>query len=98
MLDSAPTLNPSTLRAGGRLRYIDALRGIAALLVLWLHVANCFHTLSPATEAGSRWLNDYVTDIDIGRVGVVIFFLISGFVVPFSIRADGDAPIIPFAI
>ena len=82
----------------GRLRYIDALRGIAALLVLWLHVANSFRAVSPETAAHVRWLNDFVTQIDIGRVGVVVFFLISGFVIPFSIKPTGDAPIGSFVI
>ena len=45
---------------GMRLRYIDALRGIAALLVLWLHVANSLSALSPETAAQGRWLNDFV--------------------------------------
>ncbi|HKE48988.1 MAG TPA: acyltransferase family protein, partial [Rhodanobacteraceae bacterium] len=88
----------SATNAGARLRYIDALRGIAALLVLWLHVANYYRTLSPETAAHVRWLNDFVSTIDIGRIGVVVFFLISGFVVPFSIRADSAAPVQGFAI
>jgi len=83
---------------GVRLRYIDALRGIAALLVLWMHVANGYHALSPATAAHGRWLNDFVASIDAGRIGVVVFFLISGFVVPFSVRADSAAPVQGFAI
>jgi peptidoglycan/LPS O-acetylase OafA/YrhL len=81
-----------------RLRYVDALRGIAALLVLWLHVTNGFHALSPATEAGSRGLASFFATVDIGRIGVVVFFLISGFVVPFSIHADSSAPVQGFAI
>ena len=83
---------------GTRLRYIDALRGLAALLVLWLHVANYYRTLSPETAAHVRWLNDFVSAIDIGRIGVVVFFLISGFVIPFSIRPERGAPVASFAI
>jgi peptidoglycan/LPS O-acetylase OafA/YrhL len=83
---------------GTRFRYIDALRGIAALLVLWLHVANGYHLLSPTTGAHSRWINAFVTEIDIGRIGVVVFFLISGFVIPFSIRTGSAAPVTGFAI
>jgi peptidoglycan/LPS O-acetylase OafA/YrhL len=81
-----------------RLRYIDALRGIAALLVLWLHVANSYHALSPQTAAQAHWLNDFISQIDIGRIGVVVFFLISGFVIPFSIKPHGAAPVAGFAI
>ena len=81
-----------------RLRYIDALRGIAALLVLWLHVVNGYHALSPATAAHGRWLDELFAHLDIGRIGVVVFFLISGFVVPFSIHAGSAAPVQGFAI
>jgi len=81
-----------------RLRYIDALRGIAALLVLWLHVVNGYHALSPATAVQGGWLNELFASLDIGRIGVVVFFLISGFVVPFSIHADSAAPVRGFAI
>jgi len=78
----------------GRLRYVDALRGIAALLVLWLHVSNSFRGLS----AESGWLDGFISNIDVGRIGVVVFFLISGFVIPFSIRPDGAAPVGAFVI
>jgi len=84
--------------SGPRLRYIDALRGIAALLVLWLHVANSYHALSAQTATQARWLNDFVSQIDIGRIGVVVFFLISGFVIPFSIHPQSSAPVAGFAI
>lgn len=86
------------ITGGGRLRYIDALRGIAALLVLWLHVSNSYHLLSPETAAHGSALNALISRIDIGRIGVAVFFLISGFVVPFSIHRDSAAPVTGFAI
>lgn len=68
-----------------RLECLDALRGIAALLVVLQHM------LEQAVPhfALLQWCN-------IGRLGVFLFFLISGFVVPFSIK--GDRPLQRFAI
>jgi peptidoglycan/LPS O-acetylase OafA/YrhL len=66
--------------------------------VLWLHVANAYHALSPVTAAEGYWLNDFVSRIDIGRIGVAVFFLISGFVIPFSIHTASAAPVQGFAI
>ncbi len=56
--------------------------------VLWLHVSNSYRGLS----SGSEWLDWFISNIDVGRIGVVVFFLISGFVIPFSIRPDSAAP------
>ena len=63
-----------------------------------MHVANGYHALSPATIAHGHVLNDFFASVDIGRIGVVVFFLVSGFVVPFSLRADSAAPVQGFAI
>jgi peptidoglycan/LPS O-acetylase OafA/YrhL len=82
--------------AGVRLRHVDALRAIAALLVLWLHVAETYVTLDP--HLAGRWLHESARVIDVGRIGVVVFFLISGYVIPFSIRADRPAAIGTFLI
>ena len=98
MTDSTASAAISAPIEGGRLRYIDALRGIAAVLVLWLHVANSYRAMSPQTEAHARWLNDFISQIDIGRIGVVVFFLISGFVIPFSIKPASAAPVAGFVI
>jgi hypothetical protein len=68
-----------------RLQHIDALRAIAALLVLCTHVTETFYTLSPQTTS-TRWLFDVSHNWDFGRMGVVAFFFISGFVIPFSTR------------
>ena len=81
-----------------RLRYIDALRGVAALLVAWLHSVYAFRRIADEGGAGGSWLAAPLSAIDVGHVGVVVFFLISGFVIPFSIRPDAPAPASSFLI
>lgn len=76
-----------------RLAHIDALRGIAAFLVV------VQHGLKPiAGQAHASPLHDLLAGqwFDFGRFGVVLFFLISGFVIPFSLR--DDQPLSRFAI
>ena len=82
-------------RPGSRLRRIDALRGFAALLVVWMHVSESFVSIGPI-DGG--WIHELARSVDVGRIGVVAFFLVSGFVVPNSIRPDLPAPIGSFAI
>jgi peptidoglycan/LPS O-acetylase OafA/YrhL len=88
--------------AGGapdtRLRYVDALRAIAALLVLWLHVGDSFVHLNGAAPLPGAWLQSLASSVDLGRVGVVAFFLISGFVIPFSIHPAQPAPVRTFLV
>ena len=81
-----------------RLRYIDALRAVAALLVAWLHSVYAFKRIADEGGAGGGWLAAPLSAVDVGHVGVVVFFLISGFVIPFSIRPDSQAPAISFLI
>ena len=77
-------MTASALRFG----YIDAQRGLAALLVIWLHATDAFRLL-PTPPAGDL-LYKISAAIDTGRVGVILFFAISGFVIPSSLRAVGD--------
>lgn len=81
----------------GRWAHIDALRAIAALLVVWIHVTEKFVTLSPVTQQG-HWVLDSARAVDVGRIGVALFFVISGFVIPFSIRAASPAPVREFLV
>ncbi|MDD5460483.1 MAG: acyltransferase [Methylococcales bacterium] len=71
-----------------RFSHIDALRGIAALLVVWLHVSEVFVHLSPETSAQGTTLYDVARTIDVGRIGVVVFFAISGFVICRSLNGN----------
>jgi peptidoglycan/LPS O-acetylase OafA/YrhL len=70
-----------------RFGYIDAQRGLAALLVIWLHATDAFMQL-PTPPAGGL-LYKISQAVDTGRIGVILFFAISGFVIPSSLRAVG---------
>lgn len=82
-----------------RQRYenIDALRAIAALAVVVQHFfGDILREGTNQDGVAYQLASASVTHFDAGRFGVVLFFLISGFVVPFSIR--GVNPLRRFAI
>ncbi|HEY3965564.1 MAG TPA: acyltransferase [Planctomycetaceae bacterium] len=67
----------------GRATYIDALRGIAALGVAFYHIAR----YGPLNDRARLVLPAVVLEmIDHGWVGVQVFFVISGFVIAYSVR------------
>ena len=64
-----------------RLLNVDYLRGFAAFIVLFFHATNTvenYPTISTIRHIG-----------EIGDVGVNIFFMISGFIIPFSMKMSG---------
>jgi peptidoglycan/LPS O-acetylase OafA/YrhL len=65
-----------------RLGWLDALRGYAALVVV------CFH-LSPQVIGNERHLA-VMRHIDLGKYGVLLFFLVSGYVIPMSLERHGS--------
>jgi peptidoglycan/LPS O-acetylase OafA/YrhL len=71
-----------------RLHWVDCLRGIAALLVvilhLWTSILINYHMASTAAINGiSGIVYGY---LDFGKIGVVVFFMISGYVIPYSLK------------
>jgi peptidoglycan/LPS O-acetylase OafA/YrhL len=78
-----------------RLGNIDALRAVAALSVF---VQHAFRDVIARGGDGpfAGFAAGTLNTIDTGRLGVVMFFLISGFVIPFSIK--GDRPVRRFVI
>jgi peptidoglycan/LPS O-acetylase OafA/YrhL len=64
-----------------RLGFLDFVRGIAAFAVLMQHTGE---TLWPSINWATH---QYV---NVGRFGVVAFFLVSGFIIPFSLERGGS--------
>ena len=91
------SLDSSSVPHSGRIEALDILRGFAALLVLFQHLAETIiatHALPLPIEQAGVLLFDGI--FHFGRFGVALFFLISGFVIPFSFRPD--RPLRGFAI
>ena len=62
-----------------RFDHIDGLRGIAAMLVVLVHAC------AKADPKGAIY--DWMLYFDVGRIGVVAFFCISGFLIPFTVES-----------
>ena len=74
----------STRAAAGsanRLAWLDVLRGVAALCVVFDHLG--YYVLQHARGLVYQWFNP-------GDYGVFVFFLISGFIVPASLERKGS--------
>ena len=63
-----------------RYKSIDSLRGLAAMLVVWLHVCEVFASVPGIAQHGIA-LHSISSDLGFGRIGIVAFFAISGYVI-----------------
>ena len=75
----APAQRPAV--PASRLAWLDALRGFAALCVVFDHGTS--YLLLPARHLVYRY-------IDPGQFGVFVFFLVSGYIVPASLERKGS--------
>jgi peptidoglycan/LPS O-acetylase OafA/YrhL len=85
--DAPVTLTPpspsaaAAPRAGQRLAWLDALRGFAALCVVFDHLG---------AYAMPHLRGDIYRFLDPGTYGVFVFFLVSGYIVPASLERKGS--------
>jgi len=90
--------------AGGRIAFAHNLRGIAALLVAIAHLVLMFWANPAYTSvlvnapaypgpaiAAFQWLSSHLP-LAPAHLGVALFFLISGFVIPFSFQRQRTLP------
>jgi peptidoglycan/LPS O-acetylase OafA/YrhL len=70
-----------TSQAPSRLAWLDALRGFAALCVVFDHGSTLL--LRPVRDLLYQWF-------DFGQYGVFVFFLVSGYIVPASLERKGS--------
>lgn len=61
--------------------WLDALRAIAAFLVVYAHLSH--YLLRSVRGVSAEWLNA-------GPAGVMLFFLVSGYIIPASLERHGD--------
>ncbi|QEK50322.1 acyltransferase [Pedobacter aquae] len=71
--------NPTVLKPIGRITSVDMLRGIAALMVCIFHFTNG----NKNYLASGHWFRNFGS---YGWAGVEIFFIISGFIIPYSLN------------
>jgi len=76
---AAPPAPPAA--PGRRLAWLDALRGVAALFVVFDHLG--YYVLQHAREVVYTWF-------DPGQYGVFVFFMVSGYIVPASLERRGS--------
>lgn len=94
---------PKVWTADGRVWFAQAIRGPACLLVIAAHFGQIFLTEQPTVGAIALFpplsglprppwagVTEFLADanLSLGHIGVFLFFLVSGFVIPFSLR-DG---------
>lgn len=80
-----------------RFASLDAMRAIAALLVVWQHFSETLIAI-PGVAAQGTGFADVAHAVDFGRIGVIVFFLVSGYIIPNSLSTSSGNPIERFAI
>ncbi|MGI5423577.1 acyltransferase family protein [Streptomyces sp. CA-179760] len=76
----SPPLVPAFPTRPSRLGWLDALRGIAALVVVFDHSS---YTFMP------EFRRELMPEFNTSRYGIMVFFLVSGYIIPASLERRG---------
>lgn len=78
------------MKKASRISWLDSLRGIAAFMVVILHIWLIWREKNPTVKVPdeiSIFFNCITKGfIDFGKIGVAVFFIVSGYVIPYSIE------------
>lgn len=89
----AASLTPEPTAHRQRLASLDAIRGIAALAVVFGHSFEEALRLMPKGSLIRDFIETIFVDyMNLGRIGVVAFFCVSGYVIPFSFSHKKPVP------
>ena len=85
----SPAMRPTTTPALSRINSIECLRGISALLVVCYHYREFLNDITP--KLGHMLFEN-------GRIGVDIFFVLSGFAIYLSTQAPSEHGVLRFLL
>lgn len=87
-------------KPNNRLAYLDSIRGIAALMVAYLHYSQDLIRNEVVIKGELEYgIMHFLTKVvDLGKVGVIVFFAVSGFVIPFSLLKGRAKPLRHFLV
>jgi peptidoglycan/LPS O-acetylase OafA/YrhL len=71
------------------LAFVDALRGIAAVVVCVFHLHLCTESAFPQVGL-NRCLHDLLQYLDLGKLAVAVFFMVSGYLIPVALDRVGN--------
>lgn len=79
-----------------RLAFLDFLRGFAALSVAYFHILLYLAAVDHPPNQTILWITTEL--FALGQIGVIVFFAISGFVIPYSLLSTSLYPVTRFSI